>query len=513
MSEALTTSAQPNLQGGTAGTPAEPPVMNADEREQGEQANQMEGMTNENTGQDNNARTPPGSPMELTDEITTFVFPEPMGLAELPEFRDENPHLQKSQWWPSPTKTPANWTTPFTQAIWPRAVFAAEILLRNVCEKHRVDIQDDQTETVLAIFFGARPASNAKHPDQVRQLLEVLETVQKDIEKAHEGETGYAEQDDAIDAELAEPKRKSEGDIEQHPFNSPWVVVLKIARADVRNFLVHRQTMAWDKVLTAHFVTLDLTVKSWVIAHLQCNAVKDTDVARTHMLGSIKKALWADKVYRKIVNVITSPMAEFTGSLNERVYESTRTLDLMYVSYIATAGERAGQKIELYILLGKPLTNNLGLHKKWLDAIRRANLHMGIQTVKTQEVFTDCNWCKSPMHPTEVAHAGDEVGDVGVEALAAVVLEEAANGEIVSTTAFAHTVIWPEVFRIPKSWNSCFQGQKKPPSIDLKDSAKRKTNGPHLLTVYPTGMVDREAEGQQTRVEGGGPITRHWSNN
>ncbi|KIY49978.1 hypothetical protein FISHEDRAFT_70679 [Fistulina hepatica ATCC 64428] len=394
------TAMQPSTQTEDPAAPSEHAAAHAERREQGELPSQTEGTPNEGSAQ-NGTTVSPGSPMELTEEIPPFVFPEPMDPTEFPTLTDENPHLQVSQRWPSPTKTPTNWTTPFTQAVWPRAVFSTETLLRNVCEKHRVDIEDAQTETLLAIFFGAGPANNAKHPDQVKRLLEVLETLQSDLDKTHEGEEGYAEVDDAIDAELAEPKRKSEGDREQRPFNSPWIVILKIARAEVRNFLVHRQTMAWDKTLTAHFVTLDLSVKSWVIAHLQCNAVKDTVTARMRMLASIKKALWADKVYRKTVDIITSPSADFIGNLDERVYESTRTLDLVYVAYMATTGERAGKQINLYILLGKPLTSDPDLHKRWVDAIRKGNLRVGIQTVRTREVYTDCEWCKSPMHPTE----------------------------------------------------------------------------------------------------------------
>ncbi|KIY45125.1 hypothetical protein FISHEDRAFT_61307 [Fistulina hepatica ATCC 64428] len=271
----------------------------------------------------------PGSPMEVTEDLPAFELPDPMDQSVQPALRDENPHLQKSQRWPAPTATPTNWTTPFTQAVWPRAVFPVEALLRNVSDKHWEDINDEHVETLLAICFGAGPANNAKNPDQVKELLNVLETLQEDLEKTHEGEAEYVAPDGTIDAELAEAKRKSEGDKEARPFNSPWIVILKVARTEMRNFLVHRQTLAWDRTLTAHFVTLDPSVKSWVITHLQCNAVRGTDAAKARLLGSVKGILWQDKVYRKIVDIITSPLAEFEGCLDERVFESTKTFDVV----------------------------------------------------------------------------------------------------------------------------------------------------------------------------------------
>ncbi|KIY46287.1 hypothetical protein FISHEDRAFT_60472 [Fistulina hepatica ATCC 64428] len=271
----------------------------------------------------------PGSPMEVTEDLPAFELPDPMDQSGQPALHDENPHLQRSQRWSVPTVTPTNWTTPFTQAVWPHAVFPVETLLRNVSDKHWEDINDEQVETLLAICFGAGPANNTKNPDQVKKLLNVLETLQEDLEKTHEGEAEYTAPDGTIDAELAEAKRKSEGDKEARPFNSPWIVILKVVRTEMRNFLVHRQTLAWDHTLTAHFVTLDPSVKSWVITHLQCNAVRGTDTAKARLLGSVKGILWQDKVYHKIVDIITSPLAEFEGCLDERVFESTKTFDVV----------------------------------------------------------------------------------------------------------------------------------------------------------------------------------------
>ncbi|KIY48916.1 hypothetical protein FISHEDRAFT_73174 [Fistulina hepatica ATCC 64428] len=356
---------------------------------------------NNSQQQDADANMASGSLMEVTKDLPAFEFPDPMDQSTQPALREENPHLQKSQRWPAPTTTPANWTTPFTQAIWPHAVFPMESLLRNVSDKHWEDIHNDQVETLLAVCFDTGPANNAKYPDQVKNLLNVLETLKEDLEKMHEGEAGYTAVDGTIDAELAEPKRKSEGDKEMRPFNSPWIVILKIAHAKVWNFLVHRQTLAWDRALTAHFITLDPSVKSWVIMHLQCNAVRGTDAAKARLLGSIKGILWQDKVYHKIVDIITSPLAEFEGSLDECVFESTKTFDLVYVSYAVKSGEKEGKLIKLYILMGKPLMNDPDLHKRWIEAIRKANLRVGIQTIRTKEVYTICDWCKLPMHPTE----------------------------------------------------------------------------------------------------------------
>lgn len=311
-----------------------------------------------------------------------FEFPDDPGdMTNLPTHRDENPHLQMSQSTAVgrvPTHKPPVDAMQFTLAQFPKVIIPYKDLVANMDDNIVKAIEEQRGHYLAIIPFGAGSKYNREHGANIKKnLTDFILSL------------GF--RNDSFDVAQVIPKTKSG---RSQDFDKPWIWILECESKRLWAFLLWFQTFAVRPDLTFSIVSFSKKLKSWVITNITGGAVRRDDSRKEAAMGVIKKTLWHDEAFRRIVN---DCMAEnrIQGSIDERVYMATTSFELLYIEN----KDASGAEVPMWLLTGKPITDDEEKHREYLRIVRNTKFFVGIHALLLEKKFVNCVWCKSDTHP------------------------------------------------------------------------------------------------------------------
>jgi hypothetical protein len=342
---------------------------------------QMEAMASDETTPHQNA----GEPTILIHQPSAsavFHFPDdPADMTDLPTDRDENPHLHVSQSTAvgsKPSYSPPVNAMQFTRASYPRTIIPYRDLTGNLDDNIKKAIDEEKGNYLAILPFGAGSRYNKEFGLNLKKnLTDFLLSLGFKIE--------------AFDIAQVVPRTKAG---RTSDFDKPWIWILECQSKRLRTYLLWYQTFAIRPDLTFTVVPFNKQLKSWVITNITGGAVRDDPQKIAEALGEIKRTLWHNEAFRRIVN---DCMAErkVEGSIDERALLATKSYELFFVAN----KDASGAEVPMWLLTGKPITENEEKHKDYLKVIRSTKFFVGIHALLLEKKFVNCVWCKSDTHP------------------------------------------------------------------------------------------------------------------
>nr|GAT44893.1 predicted protein [Mycena chlorophos] len=173
-------------------------------------------------------------------------------------------------------------------------------------------------------------------------------------------------------------------------------MILSGHKADLAAFLLWFQTFPTSPDLTFSVVEFDPKAESWVVMTIGGDAVENTNAAMEHVLGEIKKKLWANDAFANFVDA-TLARKGVAGPKMKRVVEATSTFTVVYIE----TDDQNGHRSPLYQFLAQPISDDAETHRVWVGHIRKiaAKVIVGMHALEIEKWFVDCVHCKSKIHP------------------------------------------------------------------------------------------------------------------
>lgn len=323
----------------------------------------------------------------MNTETTTliepdFEFPDDAGdMTDLPTHRKENPHLQRSQSSTivkKPTHRPPINAMQFTTAPFPRLIIPYKDLVATMDENIKQVIDDEKGNYLAIVPFGAGRKHDREHGANFKKnLTDFLLSL------------GF--QTDAFDIAQVIPKTKTG---RSNDFDKPWIWILDCLSKHLWGFMLWYQTFAVRPELTFSVIPFKENLKSWVITNITGGAVRDVESRKDEALGVIKKTLWHNEAFRRIVNDCLAEK-KVEGSIDERAFMATTSYELFFIEN----KDASGLDVPVWLLMGKPITEDEEKHREYLRIIRTTKFFVGLHALLLEKKFVNCVWCKSDTHP------------------------------------------------------------------------------------------------------------------
>ncbi|PBK80922.1 hypothetical protein ARMGADRAFT_859592, partial [Armillaria gallica] len=237
---------------------------------------------------------------------------------------------------------------------------------------------------ITAIPFGARPKFYAENPRANLLLAEFL----KGFDFSDKGTvTAF------YPVESKEEKKgrsREDGHSRKSAFNKPWPLVITGISDNFMKFLLWQQCFAIPSRVVWNFVSFNPKALPWVIAAFQGNIVRDNAPLIAEALACLKSAAWCDIPLQNLVKRITQAQGNF-GNLVELTVRMTQSWHLLYIE----TKNLNNNKGLVFMLMGKPITDNLNFHQALTAHIQRLRV-----CLLNMDKIIGCDWCKNQNHPS-----------------------------------------------------------------------------------------------------------------
>jgi len=296
----------------------------------------------------------------------------------------DNIHYQTSQR-DGAAPAPSAITEPYTDAIFPRAVFERKDLLKNL-DQRQVDFIAKSDAALAIVPFGAGQKFHADNPKWGKEVEKFLKSL---------GFSGGAK------LSVAPPTPRNRPDLKK-AFAQPWAYILSGAPEELNSYLVGFQTFAVRPSLTFHVVPFDEAVQSWFVMVVRSNSVESTIESAHRTVGVIKRTIFKSEAIKNLINQLYA-MQQVVGTKEERVLRYTDSFHLMFVKTKSENQDPEGDPV--FVLTARPFdkAEHTAEIRKILSPTSPFYFDDTSGTyLEINKTHVNCALCKQSLHP---AHA------------------------------------------------------------------------------------------------------------
>ncbi|KDQ32525.1 hypothetical protein PLEOSDRAFT_165058 [Pleurotus ostreatus PC15] len=297
----------------------------------------------------------------------------------------DNPHLQTTRMLPLATLPPRPGKG-YAGGPYPRIVISSEDLFKSIRTEILHNILEDPLDFLLILPYGAGRRLHSEFPNMGDDILEYIKEFRApncerlSIVKA------------ATDTNMKGKKPK----MYSHDFEAPWVFILTGFSPELRDFLLGVGVFDFIAGEANHafsVLKVQANLRSWHVAYLAGDGIASDLMSMNEGLVALKRKIRENDKVRTSVLECYAGRTEFAlASTDDKVDDALSTFAITFT----TEGNQ-----KYWHLTAKPITDDPGLHTRWIEAIRSAkNFVIGkVFAFDIVHGFKRCDFCKNESHP------------------------------------------------------------------------------------------------------------------